>query len=197
MKICTKCLLEKPESCFSRQSKNKDGLQYACKECDRFERVRRKKLSAAYQREYLSRPDKKLHRQIYAKEYRSTRKREISENARIYYSDPKNRAVKIIQNTRTRCRNMSIPFEISVDDIPMPEFCPILGVPIDYNMGHGYLSRYSPSIDRIDNDKGYIPGNVQIVSRKANTMKSDATPKELLEFARWEIETYGEDDDKN
>jgi hypothetical protein len=48
----------------------------------------------------------------------------------------------------------------------------------------------SPSLDRIDNTKGYIKGNIMVISNKANTMKNNATPKELTKFARWILKIY-------
>lgn len=80
-------------------------------------------------------------------------------------------------------------FTILPGDIELPSHCPILGIPLVFRKGKGAWAD-SPSVDRIDNSKGYIPGNVWVISRKANSMKGNATPKELLKFAFWVYKTY-------
>ena len=70
---------------------------------------------------------------------------------------------------------------ITVVDVIIPDLCPMLGIPLA--MSVGAPSNNSPSLDRIDSSKGYIPGNVWVISHKANSMKRDATREELLTFA--------------
>jgi hypothetical protein len=46
------------------------------------------------------------------------------------------------------------------------------------------------SLDRVDNTKGYIPGNVRVISRKANIMKADLTVdllEKLINYIKNEI----------
>jgi hypothetical protein len=46
------------------------------------------------------------------------------------------------------------------------------------------------SLDRVDNTKGYIPGNVRVISRKANLMKSSLTLdvlEKLIKYIKNEI----------
>lgn len=84
---------------------------------------------------------------------------------------------------RCRAKKKNIPFKIKIEDIIIPETCPILGIPlISYDKAN---SPNSPSLDRKIPELGYIKENIQIISRKANTMKSNATPEELERFARW------------
>lgn len=76
----------------------------------------------------------------------------------------------------------NIEFTITKEDVIWNEYCPALGVKLDYNRVSSRKSGMkpnSPSFDRIDPNKGYIPGNVVIVSAKANTIKSNATITEL------------------
>lgn len=64
--------------------------------------------------------------------------------------------------------------------------CPALGVPLDWSLrGASNTGPYSPSLDRIDSDKGYTKSNVVIISRRANTIKNDANAKELLRIGKW------------
>lgn len=37
----------------------------------------------------------------------------------------------------------------------------------------------SPSLDRIDSSKGYVKGNVRVISARANMLKNNATVEEL------------------
>lgn len=64
-----------------------------------------------------------------------------------------------------------------------PEKCPVFGVAFT-SRGNGFSS-WSPSIDKIDPTKGYVRGNIQVVSMLANCMKRDASPEQLRTFARW------------
>jgi hypothetical protein len=58
----------------------------------------------------------------------------------------------------------------------LPTHCPVLGIELDYS-GSGLSS--AASVDRSDSTLGYVPGNVVIMSRRANTLKNNATVEEL------------------
>lgn len=90
---------------------------------------------------------------------------------------------------RSKCRRTGHQFTITPEDIIIPAICPILGIPLEYKDGKGAWSN-APSVDRFDNNIGYIPGNVWVISTKANRMKSDANKQELLKFAFWIYKTY-------
>lgn len=71
-----------------------------------------------------------------------------------------------------------IEFNLKPLDIPnIPDFCPILGIEIKKD--NRVVADNSPSLDRIDPKKGYIKGNIRIISNRANRIKSDANYKEL------------------
>lgn len=74
---------------------------------------------------------------------------------------------------------LNLPFNIEIEDIKIPKICPVLKVPLVVG------TRYTPSLDRIIPQLGYVKGNIQIISMKANTMKTDATFEELKLFAKW------------
>lgn len=75
--------------------------------------------------------------------------------------------------------------------INIPDICPILGIVLNYD-GNEYSGwvrdDLSPSIDRIDSNKGYIKDNIQVISWRANRIKNDSTPEELLKIANYMIE---------
>jgi len=73
-------------------------------------------------------------------------------------------------------------FNLTIDDIVIPEYCPLLNIKLSTDPDDKSLPNYY-TIDRIDSSKGLVKGNIQIISLKANTMKSKATELELLQFA--------------
>ena len=85
---------------------------------------------------------------------------------------------QLYRSAKKRALKKGLEFNIELKDIHIPKKCPILKVPLICS------TRYSPSIDRIYPDKGYIKGNIAVISTLANSMKANATPKELLIFSR-------------
>lgn len=78
---------------------------------------------------------------------------------------------------KCRAKEQGIEFSITQEDVIVPDTCPLLNIPLV--RGKKVVSPGSPSLDRIDSSKGYIPGNVWVISFKANTAKNNLTLAEL------------------
>lgn len=85
----------------------------------------------------------------------------------------------ILTRIRVKCRKDKIPFNLELKDIIIPEFCPVLGLKLQKSDIQGNPLPSSPSVDRIFPDKGYVKGNIAIISFRANRIKNDATKEEL------------------
>ena len=70
------------------------------------------------------------------------------------------------------------------EDIIINEYCPFFNTKIDYRPKlKNNLTKFNYSVDRIDNSKMYMKGNIWIISRFANTMKNDSSLHELKTFS--------------
>ena len=65
-----------------------------------------------------------------------------------------------------------------------------LGIELVNSRPRGDSRRDIASLDRIDPTKGYIKGNIEVISWLANTMKNNATPELLVNFAKVVLERY-------
>jgi hypothetical protein len=101
-----------------------------------------------------------------------------------------NRALVLLGQARYRAKKKGIEFNLELSDVVIPKVCPVLKIPLTAGSSSGGPRGCSPSLDRIDNTKGYIKGNVQVISHKANTMKHCADNNELILFANWIKRTY-------
>jgi hypothetical protein len=74
-------------------------------------------------------------------------------------------------------------FTIRFSELDFPKTCPLLGMELDYLTTSFRADNY-PTYDRIDNMKGYVKGNVHVISWKANRLKSNASLEELQILVR-------------
>ena len=106
-----------------------------------------------------------------------------------YDPNPNNKRTPIRENeyllwyrAKENSKSRKFEFNIDVEDIVIPEKCPYLNITLATSLEDCQKPNYY-SIDRIDSKKGYIKGNVQVISKLANTMKNNATIEQLIMFA--------------
>lgn len=87
-----------------------------------------------------------------------------------------------IRHFKNKVRARGIEYNLTAEDFKVPEKCPILGISLAFTTKR---SDCTPSMDRIDNTKGYVKGNVIIVSWRANRLKSDASIEELKKLTKF------------
>lgn len=160
---CTRCRRDLPISVFPIQKHLGGRLNPRCREC----------LAAV------------------AKEWKDRNKAKVAETNRKFYHSGKYRAYlerdprrSLLRAARNRALVRGIPFTISLADVVVPPTCPVFGMPLKPHFGSSGGRPDSPSLDRIIPALGYIPGNVRVISHLANSMKGNATPEQLMAFAR-------------
>jgi hypothetical protein len=83
-------------------------------------------------------------------------------------------------------------FNVKAEDIIINEYCPFLGIKIDYkSYNDNKFHNDTNSTDRFNNHMGYVKGNVWVISRLANTIKNDSTIEELKTFCKNVIKLHG------
>lgn len=110
----------------------------------------------------------KIHIKDWAKQFRK---------ARLDYS--------IFSSAKARALKKGLEFSLVLKDIVIPDVCPIFGIKLI--KGDNKREDGSPSIDRIDNSKGYSKDNIIIISWRANKLKGESSHEErvkILEFYR-------------
>lgn len=87
---------------------------------------------------------------------------------------------RLLARSKSRAKKNDIPFDLDLEDIVVPDNCPVLGIPLHKTGGKGPgYHPDSPSLDRIYPELGYVKDNVRVISARANLLKNDATEEEL------------------
>ena len=122
------------------------------------------------------------------KEYREaanarSKKYDRKTRATYYAEDP----IKYLWSiAKKRASKNNLEFNILPEDIIFTGYCPVSGLKL--NCGTNKIDT-SLSLDRVDNTKGYVKGNVVAISRWANLKKSDMTLDDLKKLTKY-IEEY-------
>lgn len=95
-------------------------------------------------------------------------------------------AISAIASAARRASIKGLAFAITKDWLltHRPTHCPVLGMELDFSVGDGRQEN-SPSVDRIRPARGYVQGNVVVMSHRANTIKSYGTATEHRLIADW------------
>jgi hypothetical protein len=165
-KQCSKCKQVLFIGNFSKNLSCSDGLRSSCKKCD-----------SQHHKQWRENGGREK-KQSYAK------------------ANPVKTITRaLVGNARERAKDKNLPFDIDLDYVrsmvgdnaELASHCPVFGIPLDWscqrNQGNS-PHPFAPSMDRIDPQRGYVKGNVWIISYRANTIKSDATHEELKLVAK-------------
>ena len=107
-------------------------------------------------------------------EYCRNKKKEVysSEKRREEYR--KNLRREMFHAAKQRAKTKNITFTITIEDVIIPTDCPVFGIPLDHSD-----RLHAPTLDRVINNLGYVPGNVRVISAKANRLKNNGTIEEF------------------
>ncbi len=139
---------------------------------------------SAYRKKYDAIPSNKLKKRAYRLRNYALNKEKINALARRWRAE--NPAKHLLQLARSRAKTLNIECSITIKDIVIPQFCPVLGIELVKSIS-GRFTHNSPTLDRINNSLGYIPGNVAVISHRANALKRDmtiATLNKIIEYIK-------------
>jgi hypothetical protein len=175
-KLCRKCNTPKHINEFGVDKSHKDGHRSVCKKC-----------IGTYMKEYIQtegyKQKRKIRYQVNRKEMLQANKENRKRNGWRWNQTRKekhknNPLIMMCRQAKIRAKKKKLDFDLNPSDLVLPPVCPVLGIPL-YVSESGNASNNSPTLDRINNLKGYTKDNVIIVSFRANTIKNFASIDEL------------------
>ena len=165
LKNCIKCENKLDTSLFNKNKQMKSGLDSACWEC------RKKEAKLFYW--------KNVERQrLISKAYARTHK------DKVFSRKANNPEKYLCMLAKSRAKRENLIFNLTPENIIIPEYCPVLGMKLEFSYGK-HATDASPTIDKFIPDLGYVPGNVAVISKKANRLKGDAYLIEIEALVKW------------
>jgi len=110
-----------------------------------------------------------------------------TEYHKTYTKTKRGHVNRYLVRAKKRALEKGISFDLDLDYLYSiaTDACPVFGVEFSWGRQQGARHRYTPSLDRVIPELGYIKGNVVFISMWANTIKLDATEKEIYAVGDW------------
>ncbi len=110
------------------------------------------------------------------------------ERARCARWKTENPAKRLLGKSRIRAKARGLEFALTLADIEAmmaPMVCSVTGLPLSLeHESNSKANPWAPSIDRIDNSKGYVPSNVRLVCAIYNLARADWPDEAFLTLVR-------------
>lgn len=175
MKRCTKCGEEKPLEEFVKDARKTSGRGSRCSQC-----------AAEASRAWAKNNPEKARANCRAQ--RAKNPGAYREKKRTYRRN--NPVRSALWAAKNRAVSMGVPFSLTFESVPpIPDTCPVLGIPL--RSGGDTPIEFSPSLDRLRPELGYVDTNVAWISYRANRIKSDASLEELERVTEWTRQQLG------
>lgn len=90
-----------------------------------------------------------------------------------------------VYRARVRAKRLGVPFNLDASFLASlwTGNCPIFGTPLSQSSDRS--DENAAELDRFIPEKGYVKGNVNFISRRANRLKNNVTTKELQQLIDW------------
>lgn len=170
---------------LSEEEKRQRGL-----EANRKWREKNRERELERHRNRVYTEEERRYRRQKGREYHAENRERLVKYSRDYYEKHKDRLNvmtkerMLYKNARSRSRIKNVPFNIEESDIVIPKTCPVFPW-IELCATNTSSEDNSPSVDRVIPELGYVKGNIQIISRRANTIKSMGSAEEHERIAEW------------
>lgn len=145
-----------------------------------YDRTKRDKLAKREQNQAFRERDREHFNQLCNKAYHKFKHNSLATSNSPEY--------KLWMGCKKRARQLGREFSIELSDIVIPEVCPVLGIPIKIKQrvaDGSYLQNHSPSVDRVDNSRGYVKGNIEVISYKANRLKAHGSLEDFKKIVEY------------
>jgi hypothetical protein len=113
----------------------------------------------------------------YAIQYAAKHPEQHAEAYKRFVALPANRMRMLVSDAGTRARKRGLEFDGLRDiAISLPTACPCCSNTLDYTKK---IFNLSPSLDRVNNSRGYTLDNVRVICRRCNSLKRDASIEDV------------------